>query len=73
MRDRSRPRACRACRAPLDPGEDACPRCGVMRSPTPAVTLRLIEGGAAPVVRHEEVAPTSTSERLARLIAQARA
>lgn len=54
--------------------EDTCWRCATAwtREPEPAA-LRLIDGGAASGVEAEEVQQVSTAERLARLIAEARA
>ena len=53
--------------------EDACWRCGVAWSAGPGPTLRLIDGGAAPDARPAQIQQVSTAERLARLIAEARA
>jgi len=54
--------------------EDACWRCGVTAAPEPGrVALRAIEGGAATVVPPPEAPVVSTAERLARLVAEARA
>lgn len=55
--------------------EDACWRCGATPAPEPArAALRLIDGGAsAAVVPPPEVPVVSTAERLARLVAEARA
>ena len=54
--------------------EDACWRCGVSWTREPrAVTLRVIDGGAARDLPAKEAPVVSTAERLARLVAEARA
>jgi len=61
--------------------EDACWRCGVTWTREPvagtrepvAVALRVIEGGAVRVPKPEAAPVVSTAERLARLVAEARA
>jgi hypothetical protein len=74
MRNRHFPRLCHSCQAPMGGQEDACWRCGVTWTPEQApAALRLIAGGAAPVIEPAEVPVVSTTERLARLIAEARA
>jgi hypothetical protein len=66
------PRVCHSCRAPIRAPAETCPRCGATWAPEPRAALRLIEGGAPPAVRPPEV-HVSTAERIARLIAEARA
>jgi hypothetical protein len=54
--------------------EDACWRCGVTPAPEPgAAALRVIQGGAAAVVQPPADPAVSTADRLARLVAEARA
>jgi hypothetical protein len=53
--------------------EDTCWRCGVAWRAEPRPALRLIEGGAAPDAQPAQIQQVSTAERLARLIAEARA
>jgi hypothetical protein len=77
VRNRHFPRLCVSCQAPMGGQEEACWRCGVTWAPEqpeqgPA-GLRLITGGATPVVQPLEAPVVSTTERLARLIAEARA
>jgi hypothetical protein len=52
---------------------ETCWRCGAAWTAVPEAALRVIEGGAAQVVRQPEVAQVSTAERLTRLVAEARA
>ena len=74
-RNRHFPRLCVECLSPMAVQEDTCWKCGAARTSDsdwipdaePTATLRLINGGAAEVVR-----PASTAERLARLRAEAR-
>ena len=70
MRNRHFPRLCDYCQAPMGAQQDSCWRCGETwaSEPKAAVRLRLIEGGAAVAVQ-----PVSTADRLARLVAEARA
>jgi hypothetical protein len=54
--------------------EDVCWRCGVAWASEPApVALRLVDGGPDPAVQPDEAPAVSTAERLAGLIAEARA
>ena len=58
--------------------QDTCWRCGVTCTPEPHPVLRLIDGGAASGVQPAGVQPAevqqvSTAERLALLVAEARA
>jgi len=73
MRNRHFPRLCHACLSPMEAQEDTCWRCGVAWTDDPAPALRVIDGGAQPAVSAPEVPPVSTAERLARLVAEARA
>jgi hypothetical protein len=54
----------------MEAQEDICWRCDATWAPEPqaVVRLRVIDGGAA-----AEVKPVSTADRLARLVAEARA
>jgi hypothetical protein len=79
MRNRHLPRLCHSCQAPMGAQEDACWRCGVSAAPDAwvvppsAARLRVIDGGTAPLVPPEAAPVVSTAERLARLVAEARA
>ena len=68
MRNRHFPRLCNSCQAPMGTQEDTCWRCGATWTSEQQPALRLIDGGAAPKVQ-----PVSTGERLAALVAEARA
>ena len=73
MRNRHFPRVCQACTAPMEAQEDTCWRCGASwtsepQAAKPQAALRVIDGGAG-----SGAALQSTAERLARLVAEARA
>ena len=53
--------------------DDTCWRCATTWTSEPQRALRLIDGGAAPDVQPQEVRALSTADRLARLVAEARA
>jgi hypothetical protein len=70
MRNRHFPRLCHACQAPMGAQLDDCWRCGVAWTSEPKGALRVVEGGAGTAAPEPGAA---TAERIARLIAEARA